>query len=71
MVVDRRRLVRMIQTSTGPRCLVQVPEPYCPILGWRAYAVLAFGPNGDGPQRLTLYERAEDGSEVPDGLQAA
>jgi hypothetical protein len=71
MVVDRRRLVRVMQTRAGPRYIVQVPEPYCPIPGWRAYAVLAFGPNGDGPQRLTLYERVEDAPEAPDGPQAA
>ena len=51
--------------------MVQVPEPQCPIPGWRAYAVLAFGANGDGGQHLTLYERVEDGPEAPDGPQAA
>ncbi len=71
MVPLCRPLVRLIETRAGPRYVVQVPEPQCPIPGWRAYAVLAFGANGDGGQRLTLYERAEDGSEAPDGPQAA
>ncbi|MDP2949775.1 MAG: hypothetical protein Q8P22_09600 [Chloroflexota bacterium] len=71
MALQHRRLVRLIQTRTGLRYVVQVPEPQCPIPGWRAYAVLAFGPNGDGDQRLTLYERLEDGPEAPDGQQAA
>ena len=71
MVLQRRRLVRLIQTRTGPRYVVQVAESRCPIPGWRAYAVLAFGPNGDSDQRLTLYERVEDGPEAPDGAQAA
>lgn len=71
MVVDRRRLVRVMQTRAGPRYIVQVPEPSCRIPGWRAYAVLVVGPDSDGPQRLTLYERVDDGSEAPDGPQAA
>lgn len=70
MVLQCRPLVRLIETRTGPRYVVQVPEPQCPIPGWRAYAVLAFGANGGG-QRLTLYERAEDGPEAPDEPQAA
>jgi hypothetical protein len=71
MVLQCRPLVRLIETRAGPRYVVQVPEPRCPIPGWRAYVVLAFGANGDGGQRLTLYERAEDGPEAPDGQQAA
>ena len=71
MVLQLRPLVRLIETRTGPRYVVQVPEPQCPIPGWRAYAVLALGANGDGGQRLTLYERAEDDPETPDGQQAA
>jgi hypothetical protein len=66
-----RRLVRVIQTRAGPRCVVQVPEPQCPLPGWRAYALLAVGPNGDRPLRLTLYERTDGCPEVADGPQAA
>jgi hypothetical protein len=71
MVIDRRRLVRVMQTRAGPRYIVQVPAPSCRIPGWRAYAVLAIGPDGDGPQRLTLYERVDHRPEAPDGEQAA
>jgi hypothetical protein len=71
MVLQCRPLVRLIDTRTGPRYVVQVPEPQCPIPGWRAYAVLAFGANGNGDQRLTLYERVDDCPEAPDGPQAA
>ncbi len=42
VVLQCRPLVRLIETRTGPRYVVQVPEPQCPIPGWRAYAVLAF-----------------------------
>jgi hypothetical protein len=48
-----------------------VPDPQCPIPGWRAYSVLAVGPNGDPPLHLTLYERVDGCLEVPDGPQAA
>ena len=71
MDLAQRRLVRLIQTHAGPRYVVQVPEPQCPLHGWRAYAVLAVGPNGDGPLRLTLYERTDGCLEEPDGPQAA
>jgi hypothetical protein len=71
MVLQCRPLVRLIETRTGPRYVVQVPEPQCSIPGWRAYAVLAFGTNGDGGQRLTLYERVDDDWEDPDGPRAA
>jgi hypothetical protein len=63
--------VRLIQTDAGPRYVVQVPEPQCPLPGWRAYAVLAVGPDGDGPLRLTLYERTDGCLEEPDGSEAA
>ena len=71
MALNGRARVRLIDTPTGPRYVVQVPEPHCPLHGWRAYAVLAVGPNGDGPLRLTLYERADGRLEEPDGPQAA
>jgi hypothetical protein len=63
--------VRLIHTRAGPRYVVQVPEPRCPIPGWRSYAVLAFGMNGDGDQRLTLYERVDNRRGTTDGPQAA
>ena len=71
MVIANRQPVRLIQTRTGPRYVVQVPEPQCPILGWRAYSVLAVGPNGDPPLHLTLYERVDGHLEAPDDPQAA
>ena len=71
MATPSHDLVRLIHTRAGPRYVVQVPEPQCPIPGWRAYAVLAFGPNGDGGQRLTLYERDDGWPEMPHGSQAA
>ena len=71
MFAAGQRPVRLVFTRAGPRYVVQVPEPQCPIPGWRAYAVLAFGPNGDGGQRLTLYERNDGRPEATDGPQAA
>lgn len=71
MPIARRRPVRLIHTRAGPRYVVQVPEPSCPIPGWRAYAVLALGANGNGHQRLTLYERVDNRKETSDGPQAA
>jgi len=70
VAIAGQRLVRLVFTP-GPRYVVQVPEPRCPIPGWHAYAVLAFGPNGDGGQRLTLYERDDYRPEATDGPQAA
>ena len=64
MVTAHRQPVRLIRTRTGPRYVVQLPEPRSPIPGMRAYSVVAVGPNGDQPLRLTLYERTGDG---PDG----
>jgi len=55
--------VRLVFTRAGPRYVVQVPEPRCPIPGWRAYAVLAFGPNGDGGQHRSTAASAKP----PDG----
>lgn len=71
MNLAQRRLVRLIQTRAGPRYVVQVPEPQCPVPGWRAYSVLALGPDGDAPLHLTLYERTDRHLEEPDGPQAA
>jgi hypothetical protein len=71
MVTVHRQPVRLIQTRTGPRYVVQVPEPLSPIPGWRAYSVLAVGPNGDPPLHLTLYERVDGHLEAPDGPRAA
>jgi len=70
MAPPDRRLVRLIRTRAGTRCVVQVPKPQCPLPGWRAYALLAVGPNGDRPIHLTLYERMEE-PEAPYGPQAA
>jgi hypothetical protein len=64
-------LVRLIRTRTGPRYVVQVPEPVCPIPGWRAYSLLALAPNGDPDQRLTLYERIDAPPNAPDDRLAA
>ena len=47
MVIVSERLVRLIRTSTGPRYVVQVPEPVCPIPGWRSYSLLALTHGGD------------------------
>ena len=71
MAIASQHLVRVIHTRAGPRYVVRIPDPVCPMRGWRAYSVLAFGPNGDGDQRLKLYERVDDLPEVPDGRQAA
>ena len=62
--------MRLSHTRAGPRYVVQVPEPRCPVSGWRAYAVLALGPDGDAPLHLTLYERMEE-PEAPYGPRAA
>ncbi len=71
MALAGRRLVRLIHTRAGPRYVVQVPEPQCPVPGWRAYSVLALGPDGNAPLHLTLYERTDGRLEEPDGPQAA
>ena len=71
MVIVSHRLVRLIHTCAGPRYIVKVPEPVCPIPGFRAYALLALRPNGDPDQRLTLYERADEPPEYPGDRQAA
>ncbi len=71
MAIASEHLVRVIHTPAGPRYVVRVPDPVCPMRGWRAFSVLAFGPNGDGDQRLTLYERIDDGPIIPDDRRAA
>jgi hypothetical protein len=71
MVTAHRQPVRLIRTRIGPRYVVQVPEPHSRVPGMRAYSVLAVGPNGDQPLRLTLYERIDGDVEAPDGPQAA
>jgi len=71
MLIVSERLVRLVHTRTGPRYVVQVPQPVCPIPGWRAYALLALAPNGDSDQRLTLYERIDAPPDIPDDRRAA
>ena len=71
MVIVSEPLVRLIRTSTGPRYVVQVPEPVCPIPGWRSYSLLALTHDGDPDQRLTLYERIDVPPDVPDDRRAA
>jgi hypothetical protein len=71
MVLAHRRLVRVIETRSGPRYLVQVPHDSCPAPGWRVYSLLALGLDGEEPVRLTLYERTDDRPEDSDGPQAA
>ncbi len=71
MALQNRRPVRLVQTQAGPRYLVQVPEPQCPIPGWRAYSVVAMGPDGERPVQLTILERIDERPEDRDGPQAA
>ncbi len=71
MALQNRRPIRLVQTHAGPRYVVQVPEPQCPIPGWRAYSVLAVEPHGERPLHLTLFERIEERPEDLDGPQAA
>ncbi len=71
MVIIHQRLVREIHTCAGPRYIVKVPEPVCPIPGFRAYALLALSRNGDPDQRLTLYERIDAPPDIHDDRLAA
>lgn len=71
MVLAQRRLVRVIETRAGLRYLVQVPHDIYSTPGWRAYALLALGIDGEQPVRLTLYERTDDRPGHRDGPQAA
>lgn len=64
-----RQPVRVIETRSGPRQLVQVRQIAPAVPGWRAYAVTALGPgHEDRPLRLTVYDRVD---ELPDGPLAA
>ena len=69
MALFRRQPMRVIETRSGSRQIVQVRQvaPVAP--GWRAYAVTALGPNrADGPLHLIVYDRVDD---PPDGPLAA
>jgi len=69
MAFFHRPSVRVVETRSGPRQVVQVRQVAPTLPGWRAYAVTALGPNpGDGPLRLTVYDRMDD---MPDGPLAA
>jgi hypothetical protein len=64
-----RRPVRIIETRSGQRQLVQVRQVVPALPGWRAYAVTALGPGReDGPLHLTVYDRV---GNLPDGPLAA
>ncbi|MPZ50832.1 MAG: hypothetical protein GEU75_16295 [Dehalococcoidia bacterium] len=71
MALSRRSLVRLIETRAGPRYVVQVPHDRCLTPGWRAYALLALGLDGEPPIRLTLYERTDERPDDRDGPRAA
>ena len=65
----RRQPVRVIETRSGSRQILQVRQLVPVLPGWRAYAVTALGPNrDDGPLHLTVYDRVDD---LPDGPLAA
>ena len=69
MALLRRRPVRVIETRSGPRQLVQVRQAVPVLPGWRTYAVTALGPRRDDePLHLTVYDRID---ELPDGPLAA
>lgn len=64
-----RQPERLVETRSGLRHIVQVRQAVPALPGWRAYAVIALGPNpNDGPLHLTIYDRMDD---VPDGPLAA
>ncbi|MBE7518422.1 MAG: hypothetical protein HS107_04165 [Thermoflexaceae bacterium] len=64
-----RQPVRVIETRSGTRQIVQVRQAVPALPGWRAYAVTALGPRrNDGPLHLTVYDRID---ELPDGPLAA
>ena len=61
--------MRVIETRSGTRQLVQVRQAVHALPGWRTYAVTALGPGrDDGPLHLTVYDRMGD---LPDGPLAA
>ena len=65
----RHQSMRVIETRSGQRQIVQVRQVAPSVPGWRAYSVTALGPNReDGPLRLTVYDRISD---LPDGPLAA
>jgi hypothetical protein len=69
MALPRRQPLRVIETRSGTRQLVQVRQAVPALPGWRAYAVTALGPNReDGPLHLTVYDRIDG---LPDGPLAA
>ena len=68
----RRQPVRVIETRSGTRQLLQVRQAIPALPGWRTYAVTALGPKpGDGPLHLTVYDRNDDLPGAPDGPRAA
>jgi hypothetical protein len=65
----RRQPVRVIETRSGTRQLLQVRQAIPALPGWRTYAVTALGPRRDDePLHLTVYDRID---ELPDGPLAA
>jgi len=69
MALPRRQPLRVIETRSGTRQLVQVRQAVPALPGWHAYAVTALGPNReDGPLHLTVYDRIDG---LPDGPLAA
>ncbi|MBE0609468.1 MAG: hypothetical protein IH609_08815 [Dehalococcoidia bacterium] len=65
----RRQPVRVIETRSGTRQLLQVRQAIPALPGWRTYAVTALGPRRDDePLHLTVYDRID---EPPDGPLAA
>ncbi len=65
----RRQPVRVIETRSGTRQLLQVRQAIPALPGWRTYAVTALGPRReDEPLHLTVYDRID---ELPDGPLAA
>ena len=65
----RRQPVRVIETRSGTRQIVQVRQALPVLPGWRTYAVTALAPcRDDEPLHLTVYDRID---ELPDGPLAA
>ena len=65
----RHQPVRVIETRSGTRQLLQVRQAIPALPGWRTYAVTALGPRRDDePLHLTVYDRID---ELPDGPLAA
>ena len=70
MTTLRRQLLRRLERQAGIRYLVQVPHDQTATPGWRRYELLALGPDGNPPLRLTLFERI-GGRLDGDGPRAA